>query len=452
MSVRPAARWLTLLALLAGSGVACRRSTPERSAPQSRWSDEAVLAEGARYLDDPAFRRSALTASLTNPENTYSRQRLTSYGLVTRGWDALPEWTPRSVVLDRSMADTLRAGARLAVAAGVAPIWDGKRPTTFAGWASLGREVFFRYPLRKEVYVEWAVVNGASGERLGVRAVDDGSYPGVVAFVDTRGESQIGMTCAICHADVVKGRAVVGQARRAFDYGGLRLAYHEATKTFVEPGLARRMKKWGPGRADVTEDDDEDPVAVPDLWALRQQGFLTQAGTITHTGPTALAIRQETQLLTSNHQLIRPPRELAFALSVFLYTLAPPPAAPASDAIASARGKALFERQCASCHSSPTFGGDLVSAERVGTDSSLAKGGARGTGQYRVPALVRVTNAAPYFHQGAVATLEDVLAPERLGPGFAGGVFGSGPVEGHGYGTDLPAADRAALIVFLHTL
>src|SRR6185503_21083242 len=102
-----------------------------------------------------------------------------------------------------------------------------------------------------------------------------------------------------------------------------RNAYHEATGVPVDAALAARMRTWGPGRADVTEDDDEDPVAIPDLWGLKHQSFLTQAGTIKHVGPTALAIRQETQLLHSNHQKIRPPRELAYALALFLYSLEP---------------------------------------------------------------------------------------------------------------------------------
>jgi cytochrome c5 len=411
-----------------------------------------MLAEGARYLDDSAFRRAAVVGSLTNPNNTYSRQRLTSYGFATRGWDALPEWNPKSVVMTGAMADAILGGGRPTVPPETRPIWDGRRPSTVAEWATLGREVFFRYPLRTEVFVEWALAHRDTAERVGVRAVSDGSYPGVVAFVDTRGEMQVGMTCAICHADVVDGHLVVGRARRSFDYGALRLAYHAATGTNVEPGLARRMQTWGPGRADVTEDDDEDPVAVPDLWGLRHQTFLTQAGTIKHTGPAALAIRQETQLLTSNHQTVRPPRELAFALAVFLYGLEPPPAVPARDLAAAARGKAIFERQCTTCHSNGAGGGELVRAERVDVDRALATGGARGTGYYRPAALVRVADAAPYFHQGAISTLEDVLGVERFEPTYTKGFLGPGPVGGHRYGTHLEAADRDALLVYLRTL
>lgn len=67
-------------------------------------------------------------------------------------------------------------------------------------------------------------------------------------------------------------------------------------------------------------------------------------------------------------------------------------------------------------------------ADRVGTDRALANGGARGTGAYRPPALIRVANAAPYFHHGAVATLEELLSPERFQPNYTKGFLGPGPV------------------------
>jgi len=428
--------------------------------PADRWSEAGMLAEGALYIDRPDFRRSVLTECLSNPKNTYSRQRLDSYGLKTKGWDLLPEWTPQSVPVTSAMAADLRAHRPLAVDPATPRLWDGKRPTTMAGWVALGREVFFGYPLRVEIFMNYALEHPDVGERVGVRAAADGTYPGVRLFTNLEGKSSLGITCAICHTNVEKGgRVVVGEARRAFDYGALRLAYHRDTGVPVDADLARRMRSWGPGRADVTEDDDEDPVAIPDLWGLKHQSALTQAGTIKHIGPTALAIRQETQLLHSNHQKIRPPRALAFALAMYLYSLDPEAEAGArvaSDAGAPAaknasRGGELFAQRCKTCHSNDAYGGPPVPAERVGTDRSLAFGGARGTGQYRPPALLRVAAAGPYFHHGAVSTLEDVLSPARLEPGYKG-TLGAGAVPGHRFGTDLPSEDRAALVAFLKTL
>ncbi len=374
-----------------------------------------VVPERERYLNDRAFRREVLEASLANHDNTYSRQRLSSYALPSGGWDALPEWNP--------------------VVRG-APLWDGQTPKTQAEWEALGRRVFFDYPLRAEPLVEFAATRPELSAQVGLQRDARGDAPGVVAFTDIDGKSRLGITCALCHATVVDGEVVPGQARRTFDYGTLRLQFHAETNTRVDERLAARMKTWGPGRADVTEDDDEDPVAIPDLWGLREQSFFTQAGTIRHVSPTALAIRQETQLLHSNHERVRPPRVLAWALAQYLYSLTPavkaPPAGP---------GLALFRRGCAECHSNAVYGGEPVDAARIGTDLALANGAARGTGRYRPPALIRIGAGAPYLHHGAVATLEELFDPARLEK-----------VPGHAYGTDWPAEDRAALVAWLKAL
>lgn len=419
--------------------------------PADRWSTQGMLAEGARYLDDPAWRRAQVEASLVNPTNTYSRQRLDSYALRTKGWDLLPEWNPRSVQATKATAEKLRAGQRIEVDANAPPLWDERRPTDMAGWVALGREVFFRYPLRVEIFMDWALTHPSVGERVGVRADANGDYPGVVEFVNVDGKSALGITCAICHTNIEDGKSVPGSARRVFDYGALRLAYHADTKVPVAAELARRMKTWGPGRADVTEDDDEDPVAIPDLWGLRHQSHLTQAGTIAHVGPTALAIRQETQLLHSNHQKVRPPRVLSYALAMYIYSLTPPARAPTGGE-AAVRGKELFSTHCKGCHENDAYGGPPVTAKKVGTDPSLANGGARGTGNYRPPSLLRVSAAAPYFHQGAVPTLEDVLSRARLDDSYAKSPLGKGAVKGHEYGLDLSREQRADLVSFLKTL
>jgi hypothetical protein len=74
---------------------------------------------------------------------------------------------------------------------------------------------------------------------------------------------------------------------------------------------------------------------------------------------------------------------------------------------------------------------------------------ARGTGRYRPPALLALGRAAPYLHHGALATLDDLLSPDRLRADYVGGARGPGPVAGHAYGLDLPSDDRAALLGYL---
>jgi len=416
---------------------------PQADAP---WSDAWLLGHTATYLDDAQARRAALHASLANHNNIYSRMRLAAYGLGRSGWDVLPAWNPTTRALDSDDVAALESGLRVRV--GAAPrLWSGERPSTMQDWTSLGRSVFFRYPLRAEVSAEHAFATGAAAS-TGLERGPDGSVPGLVAYTDVDGTDRVGITCALCHTAMDGGELVVGRARRSLDYGAMRLAYEHSVGD-VDVRLAARMSSWGPGRADITEDDDQDPVAIPDLWRLRELRHLTQAATIVHDSPLALALRQETQMLHANGERVRPPRELAWALAMYLYSLEPPASAPVE--LDAGRGAELFEAHCRGCHRDANGSGEPVAAGRVGTDRALADGRARGTGKYRPAPLIALADAAPYLHTGDVATVADLLDPARLRPGYARGLHGSGPVPGHRFGTELPAADRVALAAWLQT-
>jgi mono/diheme cytochrome c family protein len=424
-------RALAVLVVALGCGDTAKPTPPPQ--PAAEWSDVWLLARGTSYLGDASARRAALEASFENPANLYSRIRLNAYGLATRGWDLLPVWNPRSLPVTDAMIPALARGEMPAVTA--TPLWDGVTPTTMPEWIALGRRVFFEYPMRAEVFMEYALTEPALAAEVGVERASDGTRPGLVVFANVDGETRVGITCAICHSTVQGETLVVGRARRTFDYGKLRLTFDQVHGTIRSPEEAKRMASWGPGRADVTEDDDEDPVAIPDLWGLRDQRWLTQAGTIRHDSPLALAIRQETQLTDSNHARVRPPRELAWALAMYIYSLTPPP----RSAPPSLHGAALFEKHCARCHQGPAYAGKPIAATTIGTDPALATGRGRGTGKYRVPTLLDVASGAPYLHHGAVKSLAELLSPDRTEPG-------------HPAGTSLPPADRAALIAFLETL
>lgn len=461
-----ALRSLAVRALLLLAVVACGNNSAREPAPGSgsasvtpptvepwpaEWTDAWINREGKRFVEDDAYRRAALEKSLVNHANTYSQQRLGAYGLVERGWDVLPVWNPRSAPVTAELAGQLERGEMPSVE-GRAPLWDGKVPTTTAEWAALGKRVFFEYPMRAEVFMEWGLMKRSIADAVGVERTAEGSLPGLVVFANVDGRTRVGITCAICHSTMRDGELVVGAARRRFDYGKLRLEFFADTKAFVEPELARRMATWGPGRADVTEDNDEDPVAIPDLWDLKSETVLTQAGTIDHGSPLALAIRQDTQLTHSNHQRVRPPRELAWALAVYLYTLKAPVPSPRGSFAQLVRGAGVFSSQgCGNCHTNRAYAGKPIPHKRVGTDPALATGQARGTGTYRVAPLTDVANAAPYLHHGAVRSLDELLSSQRLASDFEGRL-GKGAIPGHTFGTDLAADDRAALISFLEIL
>lgn len=434
------------VAVLASCGPATPEGPPPVATPAPAPFSEAWLqAQAERYLsEDPSHRRRALERSLRNHENLYSRTRLSAYARAELGWDLLPEWIPRVRDVDAGLVAGLVAGRPLELT-DAAPLWDGVRPTTMAQWQRLGERVFFAYPLRPEVFAEHALANPEVGSRVGLRPAPDGGVPGTVAFVDIDGRARVGITCALCHVALEGDAVVVGRARRDFDYGAMRVAFHRDTGAPIDAKLLERMAGWGPGRADITEDDDEDPVAIPDLWHIEVLEALTQAGTLRHAelgddAPLALAIRQETQILHANRERTRPPRELAWALAMFIYSLEAPTKAK-SEEPAALRGGEIFRRDCTACHSGPTFAGPPIPAGDIGTDPALALGTSRGTGVYRPAPLLRVADAAPYLHHGVVASLEQLFDPARLTT-----------IPGHVPGTDLAPAERADLIAYLRTL
>lgn len=464
--MRPLAGLATLLLLACGPAADPPAPTPAPAPtttspppPPSQpapFSEPWLLAQSLRYLDDPAARRTALERSLQNPENLYSRTRLGSYGHVTLGWDLLPAWNPRVAPVTPAVVAAI-ASHTLALPDATA-LWDGQRPQTLAAWVALGERVFFSYPLRPEVFAEHAITRPELAHAVGLPSAADATIPGTVAFIDVDGEPRVGITCALCHTAVESGRIIAGRARRDFDYGRMRVAYSADTGASIDPELARRMAGWGPGRADITEDDDEDPVAIPDLWQLRDHDALTQAATLRHRSlgddaPLALAIRQETQILHANRERTRPPRELAWALAMYLYSLeAPARDTTLVDAAAVPRGRAIFERDCTSCHSDRDGAGPPIAAEDIATDPALALGTSRGTGLYRPAPLTAVASAAPYLHHGVVPTLDDLFDPARTRPDYTRGAHGPGPIAGHLPGTDLPPEARADLIAYLRTL
>lgn len=207
------------------------------------WSDAWLLASTSTYLDDAQARRTALEASLANPDNLYSQMRISAYGLGRSGWDVLPAWNPRSRPLNSEDVAALRAGRAVEVGA-ARKLWSGERPSTMQGWTELGRAVFFWYPLRPEVSAEYAFETGAA-TALGLERDVDGSVPGLVAYIDVDASEQVGITCALCHSAMTDGELVVGRARRTLDFGAMRLAYEHSVGD-VDPRLAMRMSSWGP--------------------------------------------------------------------------------------------------------------------------------------------------------------------------------------------------------------
>ena len=73
------------------------------------------------------------------------------------------------------------------------------------------------------------------------------------------------------------------------------------------------------------------------------------------------------------------------------------------------RGKELFEGEanCAACHSSASFGADVLIYENFTMSQTETRG-------LLVPPLVEVWRTAPYLHDGSAATILDVITTRNL--------------------------------------
>jgi mono/diheme cytochrome c family protein len=232
---------------------------------------------------------------------------------------------------------------------------------------------------------------------------------------------------------------------------------------------------------------------VPDLIGVKDRRYLDHTGLVRQRSIGDLmryaALNQDAQFLSRYGDFkpidYRPPAapvansrysdEQLYALSLYLYSLQPPPNPNPFDALAR-RGQHVFERTgCGRCHTPPLYTNNkLTPAEGfvvpdthrqvydvlpmpVGTDPGLALSTRRGTGYYKVPSLKGVWYRGPFEHNGSVATLEDWFDPARLRDdyvptGFKGYGVKTRAVKGHSFGLDLSAEDRRALIAFLKTL
>jgi len=101
------------------------------------------------------------------------------------------------------------------------------------------------------------------------------------------------------------------------------------------------------------------------------------------------------------------------ALRAYQHSLAaPPPPAGSVDAALAERGRMVFNRSCATCHTGASGtdnnSGKLHTPAETGVDGAYAARTANKA--YRTTPLRALWQHAPYFHDGSAATLTDVVA------------------------------------------
>jgi len=378
-----------------GLALACQRAAPVGAS--------AELEVGRRFIAEREFRRAALERSLVNRDGD-ARKRLAHYA-VEAGWEALP-------ILNPELAPIV-AGERPELS----KLWSGRVEWSEPALLELGRRAFEEWPAQRAPGFARLVGSAASAPQLardrladiGAWVDDRGRVAGLVWVKYVDGSVEPALSCASCHARPdAMGHLVHGIASE-LDLGQL-------------TGDA-----WGPGRVDVTVDGSSNPVAVPDLRATRHQRRLHHAGNLVNS-LEALAVRTETLLITARADVARPPREIAFALAYYVWSLGAQRSTPAPPPSAS------FVQACGRCHSGPTGAGELVADVEVGTDPSATASSARGTGGYRVPSLYGVSQRPRLTHLGWPIGLPEFLDPSRIGS-----------MPGHAFGFELSQTERESL-------
>jgi mono/diheme cytochrome c family protein/cytochrome c5 len=250
---------------------------------------------------------------------------------------------------------------------------------------------------------------------------------GVQASVDAGNTvTRFGITCALCHSTVDNslapgiGRRLDGWPNRDLN-PGLIVSLSPALQ---DPAIQAVLTSWGPGKYDAhwNHDGKNGPVVIPPAYGLAGVNLET------YTGEGGIPYWNAYVAVTQMHghgnfvdprtgddvhydpDLVTPKLP---ALQQYELSLATPPAPAGSfDAAAAARGQQVFfgAGRCASCHVPPQYtdaGFGLHDPAEVCADPGLA---ARGTtGKYRTTPLRGLWQHPPYYHDGSLATLADVV-------------------------------------------
>lgn len=403
---------------------------------------------------------------------------------------------------------------------------------TDADWINAG-EIVFDAPIvfggvllgahKRSLYVREPLFYQATG----VPVAADGTVPSYRYVVREKGQVEIGLlACAMCHTRVMPNGEVLKGAQGNFPAD--RVLGYELRNDGVAVEAARLTERslfaapWITGNGPVDFDQQSIdaiaslheaippgvaarhgtsplyPVQVPDLIGVRDRHYLDRTGLQRHRSIADMmryaALNQGGDFLASYDEFVpggfpdfkelpNPGSGLLgrysdvqlYALSLYIYSLKPPPNPNKFDSRA-ARGQKIFAREgCAMCHTPPLYTNNKltlaegftplpdagekydISPISVGTDPSLALKTRRGTGYYKVPSLKGVWYRSMFGHSGWCATLEDWFDPRRMQSDYVPTGFKpyrteTYAVRGHPFGTNLSEEDRNALIAFLKTL
>ncbi len=248
---------------------------------------------------------------------------------------------------------------------------------------------------------------------------------GLKAEVDADNHiTRLGVTCALCHSTVDDsvqpgiGKRLDGWPNRDLDVGKI---------IALSPALTAEQKKvytsWGPGMYDprYNQDGKNTPLTLPPAYGLAD----VKNETYTAEGPISYWNAYVAVTQMGGHGNFSDPRlgidvkhspdmvtSKLPALRAYQHSLAAPKPKPGSyDTASAARGRAVFDSACASCHvggsGTDNDTGKLHAPKETGMDGAYAARTANRA--YRTTPLRGLAHHPPYFHDGSAKTLADVV-------------------------------------------
>jgi cytochrome c5 len=245
---------------------------------------------------------------------------------------------------------------------------------------------------------------------------------GVMGKVENGTLKEVGITCALCHSTVDDSVAPgIGQRLDGWPNLDLNPGAIIALSPAITDAQRAVYSSWGPGKYDprFNQDGINHPVVLPPAYGLAGVALETFTGdgpisywnayvAVTQMGGKGdfsdarigISIDQEPDLVTPRLPALRD-----YQLSL----AAPRAPAGSFDAEAAARGKLVFDANCARCHADATYTDAPTLHDAVETGMEPLYATRSATKQYRSTPLRALWQHAPYFHDGSAATLADVV-------------------------------------------
>jgi mono/diheme cytochrome c family protein len=248
---------------------------------------------------------------------------------------------------------------------------------------------------------------------------------GLQATVDANNHiARLGVTCALCHSNVDNSvMAGIGRRQDGWPNRDLNVGAIIALSTALPADKKAVYSSWGPGKYDprYNLDGKNTPLVLPPAYGLAQikNETYTAEGPISYWNAYVAVTQMGGQGTFSDPRLgidVKHSPDLVTsklpALRAYQHSLtAPPPPAGSFDAAGAERGRAVFDRSCASCHvggsGTDNNSGTLHAPADTGVDGAYAARTA--SKAYRTTPLRALWQHPPYFHDGSAATLADVV-------------------------------------------